>query len=95
MSTFRTNTIVVRGESYTVQEMSGLVMAGARKLISDEKEKFRMEAWVAWKCCLTPKFESEDAAAKEPQAIVDAISSEAFRLSKADDAPKEGAAEKA
>lgn len=95
MSNLRTNTITIRGEPYVVQEMSGKVMAGARKLISDDQAKFRMEAWVTWQCCVTPKYASEDAAAAEPQAVIDAVSAEAFRLSKAEKTDAEVAADAA
>jgi len=85
VNALRTNTIQIRGESYVVQEMSAAVMKGARELIFDDKQKQRLEAWVAFKCCLSPKIESENAASEMPQAVISKISSEAFRLSKDED----------
>ena len=88
MSGLLQNTITVRGESYVVQEMDGRTMAEARRIMEDDKA--RLEAFVTWKCCVDPKFASEAEVLAQPQIVADKVSAEAFRLTKADDAEKNG-----
>jgi len=91
MSTLLTNTITVRGATYTVREINGRHMREIRKRLKDQPET--IEAYLAWACTEEPKFASESAAADEPHAILKAISEEAFRLSAP--AAEEGAAKNA
>lgn len=86
MSDFLTSTITVRGESFVVRELDGATMAAARRIIAEDKA--RLEAYVAWKACIDPKFASEEAVLARPQIFADKISEESFRLTKLDDAAK-------
>jgi hypothetical protein len=85
------NTITVRGKSYLVRELSGADMIGVRKLIATPETKVHLEAFVAWKCCLEPKFETQQKTADSlPFTVMKAISEEAFRLGNDDPTdPKE------
>lgn len=86
MSDFRENTITIRGQQFVVRELDGATMAASRRIIAEDKA--RLEAFVAWKACVDPKFESEAAVLKLPQIFADKISEEAFRLTKLDDSEK-------
>jgi hypothetical protein len=83
MSELLTNTVTVRGATYTVREISGRHMREIRKRLKDAPET--VEAYMAWACTVDPKFASEQACADEPHAILKAISEEAFRLSSTKD----------
>lgn len=80
---FRTSEISIRGKTYIVQELDARTMAEVRRLI--ETEKWRVEAYVTWQCCMEPPFKSEAAAMEQAQIVVDKVSAEAFRLSKLDE----------
>jgi hypothetical protein len=79
-----TNTIKVRGKDYLVSEMDGKTMAEVRKRLASDSEKIGLEAFMAFKCCLDPKFASSEAAAAESHFVSKAISDEAFRLTASD-----------
>lgn len=77
----RENTITVRDKPYLVRELSGADMIGVRKLIATPETKVHLEAFVAWKCCLEPKFKTQQETADSlPFTVMKAISEEAFRL---------------
>jgi hypothetical protein len=80
---FLTNTIQIRGKPYVVGEMDARTMADVRKML--ETEKWRVEAFVAFRCGIDPKFASEAEVSKLPQIVADKISEEAFRLTKLDE----------
>jgi hypothetical protein len=86
----RTNRITVRGESFEVRELSGKDMVAVRKLLSKDEWKPRLEGFVAFLCCVDPKFKTEDDAHELPMAVLSAISEEAFRLGREEptEAPK-------
>lgn len=75
------NDIVLRGVTYKVQELTGKHMAKVRELIASER--WKVDGYVTMACCLDPKFSQADVDTL-PQFVVDAISTEAFRLSKLD-----------
>jgi len=77
---FISNTITIRGKAYLVSEMDGATMIMVRKML--ETEKWRVEGYVTFKCCLEPKFASEADVLKERQIVADKVSDEAFRLTK-------------
>jgi hypothetical protein len=87
-SEFRESNITIRGKLYRVRELDARTMAEVRRLI--DAEKWRVEAFVTWKCCIDPPFASEKAALEEPHIVVDKVSSEAFRLSKEDEGDTKG-----
>lgn len=82
MSNLLTNVITVRGVNYTVSEIDGKTMRGARQRIKDAPVE--LEGFVAFHCAKEPKFVSEAEALAAPHAILKAISEEAFRLSNAE-----------
>jgi hypothetical protein len=84
MSQLRTNSIVIRGQSHVVSELTAKGMRAARKMIADEPG--RAEVFIASICCVEPKY-TEAELAELPQIFADKISAEAFRLTKDDDAP--------
>lgn len=75
-----TNSITVRGKTYTVSEMDGKTMAEVRKRLASDSEKGGLESFMAFKCCVEPKFANIEAAAAESHFVSKAISDEAFRL---------------
>jgi len=83
MSDLLTNVVTIRGVAYTVSEINGKVMRSTRKLIKDNAAE--VEGFVAFHCCLEPKWKSLDDALAAPHAILKTISEEAFRLSQAED----------
>lgn len=86
MSTLRTNSITIRGRSFTVSEMSAKGMRDSRKVL--EKESNRLDLFVASMCCVDPKF-TEAELAEEPNIIARKIAAEAWRLTgEDDDVPK-------
>lgn len=84
MAKLRTNRITVRGEEFEVCEVSGEVMMAVRKLLADPILKTRAEVYVAYRCCVNPKFETEAEASKLAYGVIDAISDEAWRLMRED-----------
>lgn len=95
MNAFAQTTISIRGESYTVRELTGKEMQGVRKLAASDTEKVRVEAFVTHLCCIEPKYKTEAEAAELPQIVVDRVSAEAFRLTRGgDELPKEGEEQK-
>lgn len=81
MSKLLSNTITVRGVSYTVKEISGRHMREVRKRLKDAPET--VEAYLTWACTAEPPFASESVAVDEPHFVLKCISEEAFRLSTA------------
>lgn len=82
MSTLRTNSITIRGRSFTVSEMTAKGVRDSRKVA--EKEPHRLDLFVASMCCVEPKF-SEAELADEPNVFAKKISAEAFRLTAEDE----------
>jgi len=82
MSGLLTNVITIRGVDYTVSEINGKVMRTTRELIKDRNVE--VEGFVAWHCCVNPKWQKLEDALAAPHAILKAISEEAFRLSQAE-----------
>lgn len=81
MSDLLKNTVTVRGIDYVVQEMTARQMAQVRKLLSDEK--WKVEAYIAQACCVSPKISAAEADTL-PQYVIEALSNEALRLTKLD-----------
>jgi len=79
MSNLLTNVVTIRGVAYTVSEINGKVMRTTRQLIKDNNVE--VEGFVAFHCCVEPKWAKLDEALAAPHAILKAISEEAFRLS--------------
>ena len=84
MSDLLSNTIEIRGVPYEVREIDGKTMREVRKRIKETPET--VEAYIAWKCGLSPAFASEQAATEAPHLVLKLISEEAFRLSTEADA---------
>ena len=82
MSDLLTNTIEIRGLPYEVREIDGKTMREVRKRLKDAPES--VEAFLAWKCAVTPPFATEAEAANAPHLVLKLISEEAFRLSTAE-----------
>lgn len=82
MSELLTNTVEIRGESYVVREIDGKTMREIRKRLKDSPET--VEAFLAWKCTVSPPFKSEAEAADTSHLVLKLISEEAFRLSTAE-----------
>ena len=80
------NTIEIRGASYVVSEIDGKTMREIRKRLKDSPET--VEAFLAWKCTVTPSFKNEAEAADTSHLVLRLISEEAFRLSTAEGGPK-------
>lgn len=83
MSDLLTNVITIRGVNYTVSEINGKTMRHTRALIKDSPPE--VEAFVAFNCCVEPKWKSLEEALAAPHIILKAISEEAFRLSRDDE----------
>ncbi len=86
MSDFLTSTIMIRGQPFVVRELDGKTMAESRRVLAEDKS--RLEAYVAWKCCVDPKYQNEQALLDLPQIFCDKISEEAFRLTKLVEEPE-------
>lgn len=84
MSELLTSTIEIRNSPYTVREMTGKEMQQVRKFVLSETEKFRVQTYVAFICSVSPKYATEAEAAADSQAVVAALSAEAFRLTQGD-----------
>lgn len=79
MSELLTNTIEIRGLPYEVREIDGKTMREVRKRIKDAPET--VEAYITWKCAVSPPFATEAEAANAPHLVLRLISEEAFRMS--------------
>jgi hypothetical protein len=79
MSNLLTSVIAIRGANHEVSEIDGKTMREIRRRLKETPEL--VEAYIVWRCAVDPKYATEDAAAAEPQAVLKAISEEAFRLS--------------
>jgi hypothetical protein len=88
VSELLTSAIEIRNSAYTVREMTGKEMQAVRKMILSDSEKFRVQAYVASICCVSPKFANEQEAANASQAVLKAISDEAFRLTQGEEEKK-------
>jgi hypothetical protein len=89
MSELLTNTITIRGQAFLVKELDGKTMAESRRVLAEDKA--RLEAYVAWKCTVDPKFASEADVLALPQIFADKLSAEAFRLTNSDDSTPKNA----
>ena len=76
------NTIEVRGVPYTVTELTAKHMVQVRKFVA-ASENWKAEAYIAQACCIDPKISAVEADLL-PQHVIDAISTEAFRLTKSE-----------
>lgn len=75
------NTITLRGVDYTVTEVSGKHMTKFRQIF--DSERWKAENYIVMACCIEPKVTQPDVD-NMPQFVIDAISTEAFRLTKLD-----------
>lgn len=82
MSELLTSKIEIRGATYEVREIDGKTMREVRKRVKDQPET--VEAYLAFKCTVSPPFESEAVAANAAHLALKLISEEAFRLSSAE-----------
>jgi hypothetical protein len=85
MSTLRTNTITIRGRSFTVAELSAKGVRDSRKV--NEKEPYRFDLFVASLSAVEPKF-TEAELADEPNIFAKKIAAEALRLTAIDESEK-------
>lgn len=85
MTGLRTNSIVIRGDTFTVSEMTAKTMRQARKLLESDKTQF--ELFVANAGMVDPKWSIAELEGKA-SIYSEAIAAEAIRLTKEDDKPE-------
>ncbi len=91
MSTLRTNSITIRGRSFTVSELDAKAMRDVRKVMA--KEPHRLDIYVASLGSVEPKY-TEQELGDEPNIFCKRLSAEIMRLTNEDpDDPKPQAPE--
>jgi hypothetical protein len=83
-----TNTITIRDASYTISELDGKSMAAVRNRLAQADLKQETDIFIAFKCCVDPKFKSQDEVGELPNGVVTAIAKEALRLTGEEEASK-------
>jgi hypothetical protein len=90
VSNLRTNTITIRGRSFTVSELSAKGVRDSRKV--NEKEPTRFDMFVASLSAVDPTF-TEAELGEMSNIFSKNIAAEALRLTAEDDIPKVAAPE--